>query len=89
VSCARANLVRVYDVPERREIAQIHTGAVPIGILIEPNGQRAFVANTAGDTVSVLSMDTYRVLMQLRTGRTPDGMAFVEGRENQKVEGRR
>jgi len=66
-------------VAARREIAQIQTGPVPIGILIEPSGQRAFIANSGGDTVSVLSMETLRVLTRIRTGRVPDGMAFVEG----------
>lgn len=49
---------------------------VPVGILIEPGGRRAFVANTAADVVAVLDLATWRIAGLVRTGREPDGLAF-------------
>lgn len=52
-------------------------GPVPIGILIEPDGRHAYVANTNADLVTVLDLQTWSVVGRLEAGRQPDGMAWI------------
>ncbi|MBK8179161.1 MAG: hypothetical protein IPK67_09800 [Planctomycetes bacterium] len=50
---------------------------VPVGILIEPSGKRAYVANTNADVVSVLDLERLALAGRLRAGREPDGLAWT------------
>ena len=54
---------------------------VPVGILIEPSGKRAFVANTNADVISVLDLQELALSGRLRAGREPDGLAWMVGRQ--------
>lgn len=56
---------------------QFDESPVPVGILIEPDGKRAYVANTNADIVTVLDLEQWRVSGRLRAGKEPDGMAWV------------
>src|SRR5688572_21877948 len=49
---------------------------VPVGILIEPGGKRAYVANTNADLVTVLDLEQWKVTGRIAPGREPDGMAW-------------
>lgn len=51
--------------------------AMPIGILVEPQGKLAFIANTMADVVTVIEIDSGKVLRRISTGRQPDGMAWI------------
>ena len=48
---------------------------VPVGLLIAPDGKRAWVASTNADVVSVIDLETYQVVGRLTAGREPDGLA--------------
>lgn len=50
--------------------------SVPIGILIEPGGERAYVANTQADVVAVIDLSSWKLSGLIRAGREPDGMAW-------------
>lgn len=52
---------------------------VPIGILIPPAGDRAYVANTNADVVTVIDLATFEIEGRLTAGREPDGMAWSPG----------
>jgi YVTN family beta-propeller protein len=52
-------------------------GPVPVGILVEPGGERAYVANTNADIVTVIDLETYGVVRRLVAGKEPDGLAWV------------
>ncbi len=92
VSCARTGDVAVFDVAGRRELRRLRsglvpppgtanmlgfTGSVPVGIVIEPSGARAFVAHTNADAVAVFDLATGSLAATLKAGREPDGMAFT------------
>ena len=49
---------------------------VPVGIVVSPDGQRAYVAATQSDVVVVLDMQTLDVVDLWKTGQEPDGMAY-------------
>ena len=89
VTNAIANQVRVFDVATREVVADVlvadpdatyrpsllGTTALPIGLAIEPNGQRAFVAISGGDQVAVIDMESWAVTDRWAIGREPDALA--------------
>jgi YVTN family beta-propeller protein len=92
VSAARAAELRVYDAAARREVAAVSLaasgpvretmlgpvmgGAVPIGILVTPDGARAYVARAGADDVVVLDLTALEVVGTLVAGREPDGLGW-------------
>lgn len=56
---------------------QMGGGPVPVGIVVHPDGRRAYVANTNADVISVIDLEKGAVVGRLRAGKEPDGMAFV------------
>lgn len=49
---------------------------VPVGLVISPAGDRAWVAATQADAVVVLEPQTLKVIDVLTAGKEPDGMAY-------------
>ena len=49
---------------------------VPIGVLVEPSGRRAYVANAAADAVVVIDVATWKVVARIETGAEPDGLGW-------------
>ncbi len=49
---------------------------VPVGLVVAPDGERAWVAATQADAVVVLDPGTLEVLDLIKAGQEPDGMAF-------------
>ncbi len=47
----------------------------PVGLLVAPDGKRAWVAATHADVVVVLDLDGLRVIDAWTTGKEPDGLA--------------
>jgi YVTN family beta-propeller protein len=47
------------------------------GILIVPDGSRAYVAAAGEGKLAVVDLKTLRVTGSVATGRGPDGMAWV------------
>jgi YVTN family beta-propeller protein len=50
---------------------------VPVGLVVSPDGTRAWVAATQADVVVTVRTDDLTVLDLTRTGQEPDGMALV------------
>ena len=51
-------------------------GAQPIGIVIPPDGKRAYVACGGYDRLAVVDLTTWKVTAHFKTGREPDGLAY-------------
>jgi YVTN family beta-propeller protein len=49
---------------------------VPVGVVIAPDGRRAWVAATQADAVVVFDPSSLEVLDLVKAGREPDGMAY-------------
>lgn len=49
----------------------------PVGILMHPNGQYAFVANSNADRVEVIDLKSLSVVSTIGTRRVPDGLAII------------
>jgi YVTN family beta-propeller protein len=51
--------------------------AVPIGVLVTPDGARAFVATAATDQIAEVDLRRMAVVRYLRAGREPDGLGYT------------
>lgn len=60
-----------------KELKRISPGGVPVGLLITPDGSRAFVASTAANKVLVIDLKTLTVVGSVEPGREPDGLAWA------------
>ncbi|MEO6711531.1 MAG: YncE family protein [Planctomycetota bacterium] len=63
---------------ERLFGAEFKGSPAPVGILIDPSGKRAFIANTSADVISVLDLEQLALSGRLRAGREPDGLGWIQ-----------
>ncbi len=67
----------VLEASTRKEVKQLNLGGGAAGILIAPDGSRAYVAVSTGDKIAVLDLKTLAVVGQIDAGKQPDGMAWA------------
>jgi len=67
----------VMDASSRKGVKQLSLGGGAAGILITPDGSRAFVAVSTADKVVVVDLKTLEVTGQISAGKQPDGMAWA------------
>jgi YVTN family beta-propeller protein len=72
----KMELSPVSDADKRVLGNQFGASPAPIGILIPPDGQRAYVANSNADTVAVIDLKEWRMVDQIKTSKEPDGMGY-------------
>jgi len=77
ISDLDAGTVIVVDVPTRDVIKTIPVGPQVAGILMQPDGARAYVAATGGNFVAIVDLKTLAVTGRIEPGRGPDGMAWA------------
>ncbi len=74
---ADATSLVVIDVSTRKVAKEIKLGGGAAGILIAPDGSRAFVAVSTADKIAVIDLKTLEVAGQFSAGKQPDGMAWA------------
>jgi DNA-binding beta-propeller fold protein YncE len=67
----------ILNAATRRVIKRLPIGHGAAGILIEPNGHRAFVACTPDNSIAVIDLRTLTVTGHINSGPEPDGMAWA------------
>jgi YVTN family beta-propeller protein len=72
--------VVIVDAKSRRVTKRINVGRMPEGILIAPDGRRAYAAVTGEDKVVAIDLQKLEVVQTIATGSGPDGMAWVDSR---------
>ncbi len=93
ISNAQSGDLAVFSVPDHHEIARVpmalkpgegdgrfkdlELSPVPIGIVADPFGERAYVASSNADLVTVVDMTDWTIKGRLPTGQEPDGMALL------------
>ena len=77
VSDLSGNELVVLEVFSHKELKRLNLGRQPEGILILPDGSRAYVAVAGEKTVAVLDLKTLEVTARIPTGNGPDGMAWA------------
>lgn len=68
----------VLDAAARKEIKRIKMGRTPEGVLIVPDGSRAYVGVAGDNNVAVIDLKTLEVTGHIATGAGPDGMAWAQ-----------
>jgi len=77
VSDPPSNAVLVLDAASHQVVKKIDTEAGPSGILIAPDGKRAFIACSNAGKVQVLDLGLLVITGSVATGNQPDGMAWA------------
>jgi YVTN family beta-propeller protein len=67
----------VIDTASRKVIKRLHLGKSTEGILIVPDGSRAYVAVSGDNKVAIVDLKTLTQSGEISTGRDPDGMAWT------------
>ncbi|MGH9786516.1 MAG: YncE family protein [Terriglobia bacterium] len=72
----------VFEVMSRKVMKRIKLGKLPTGLLIEPNGKRAYVSVSGDAEVAIVDLEklevTDRITMSNNPKAWPEGMAWVE-----------
>ena len=76
VSSLRIGELFVIDVASRKEIKRVNIGKGGAGILVEPNGARAFIGCTQDNYVAVIDLKTLEMISKISLGG-PDGLAWA------------
>lgn len=71
------NTVSFIDVTGLKVAATIKTGAGAHGLVITPDGRRAYVTNTYANTVSVINIGDRKVIATVRVGKGPNGISIT------------
>jgi YVTN family beta-propeller protein len=77
ISDLGSNDLVVVDAASRKEVKRIKLGGGSAGILMEPNGSRAFVAVGSENGLSVIDLKTLEVAGHVDTGPGPDGLGWA------------
>jgi YVTN family beta-propeller protein len=77
VSSLRSGDLFVYDAATHKRLKQISLGKGAAGILVDPDGSRAFVGCTADNYVSVVDLKKMEVSGHIDVGGGPDGLAWA------------
>ena len=70
----------VLDPTTHKEVKELNLGGGSAGILIPPEGSRAYVAVSGGDKVAVVDLKSLNVVGQISAGKQPDGLAWATGK---------
>jgi YVTN family beta-propeller protein len=67
----------ILDASTRKEMKQLNLGGGAAGILIAPDGSRAYVAVSTADKIAVIDLKTLEVVGEISAGKQPDGLAWA------------
>ena len=80
ISTLRGRDLTVIDAATRKTIKRIKLGRGAAGIIMQPDGSRAYVACTPDDYVDVIDLHSLDVVGRIEAGGGPDGLAWAERR---------
>jgi DNA-binding beta-propeller fold protein YncE len=91
VTNASAANLTVFDTRTKLQVAQVELAqenaqyrdtmlgraALPIGVIVDPQQPRAYVAISGGDRIAVIDTQAWKVVDHWPTGREPDALGIV------------
>jgi YVTN family beta-propeller protein len=77
ISDLNAGELVVLERETRKVIKRMPVGKQLAGILVQPDGSRAYVAATGDDNVAVIDLKTLDLVNRIQSGTGPDGMAWA------------
>jgi len=69
--------VVIFDAVTRKERKRLKIGRGAAGILMQPDGIRAFVACTPDDYIAIVDLKSLEVTGHIDAGKQPDGLAWA------------
>ena len=69
--------VAIFNAATHGEVKRLSLGRGAAGILMQPDGSRAFIACSPDNYVAVIDLNTLKEVGRIQTGRGPDGMAWA------------
>jgi YVTN family beta-propeller protein len=80
ISSLRQPDVTVIDGATHKTVKRVPVGHGAAGILVQPDGSRAFVACTPDSYVAVIDLHSLEVVGHIDAGKNPDGLAWATRR---------
>lgn len=77
ISCLGKGDLVIYDAASHKEFKRVPIGHGAAGILMDPDGNRAFVACTPDNYIAVVNLKSFEVTGHLDVGGEPDGLAWA------------
>jgi len=77
ISSLQTGELTIYNTKSRTEVKRLKIGNGAAGILMDPDGLRAFVACSADNYIAVINLKTLEVTSHLDVGGVPDGLAWA------------
>jgi len=77
VSSLRSGEVTIFDAASRKEVKRIKAGRGAAGILMQPDGTRAYIACSPDNNVAVVDLKTLEIVGRVDGGDEPDGLAWA------------
>jgi YVTN family beta-propeller protein len=77
ISALRGANVTVIDTANKKTIKRIAIGHGAAGIVMQPDGARAYVACTPDNYVAVIDLHSLEVVGHIQAGDNPDGLAWM------------
>ena len=77
ITSLRGGDLVIYDVASRKEYRRVPVGHGAAGILMDPVGQRAFVACTPDNYLAVVDLKSLEITGHVDVGAEPDGLAWA------------
>jgi len=77
IASLRTGELTIYDVQIRKELKRLKVGKGAAGILMDPDGSRAFVACSPDNYVAIVDLKTLEVTGHIDVGGVPDGLAWA------------
>ena len=77
IASLRTGELTIYDALSRKEIKRLKLGQGAAGILMDPDGSRAFVACSPDNYVAIIDLKTLEVTRHIDVGGVPDGLAWA------------
>jgi YVTN family beta-propeller protein len=77
VSSLRGPDVVIIDAATRQEVKRVKIGRGAAGILMQPDGARAYVACPPDDYVAVIDLKSLQMAGKIAVGKEPDGLAWA------------
>ena len=77
ISSLRDGNLVIYDAATRKEFKRVSIGHGAAGILMDPEGARAFIACSPDNYVAIVDLKTLEVTSHLDVGGDPDGLAWA------------
>ena len=78
ITSLRAGTIFIFDAKSRKEIAQVKVGTGAAGIMVSPDGSKAYIACSPDNYIAVVDLKTLKVIDHIDVGKNPDGLAWAD-----------